>query len=371
MKLLHFSDTHLGFSEYTKIDSATGLNQREQDFYSAWDQVIDSILSIRPDVVIHAGDLFHTPRPSNRAIRVALESIQKVGEAGIPFVIISGNHETPRIRTTGSIFESITLFENVYAAYSSHYERFRVKDIDFHCIPHCSLSEELDEALHAIEIDPAAEKNVLITHGAWSGKTFYGMGEFNEQRLPDVEGMLGTTFDYIALGHYHRRVDIKDHICYSGSTERTSLNEHNTQCGFLTVDLQNMHKEFQEISTRAMIKLPEISCKDLTAVQIYDKLNELAGVGTENAIVQLTLRDINDHTFVKLDMRAIDEIFASAFHLEKQLFRREHGTDAASGDSRIESLPVEFERYIETITNKELDKERLAKLGVDYLSQFE
>ena len=371
MKLLHFSDTHLGFSEYTKIDPASGLNQREKDFYDAWDQVVESILRIRPDVVVHAGDLFHTPRPSNRAIRVALESIQKISDAGIPFVIISGNHETPRIRATGSIFESIALFENVYAAYSSKYERFRIKDVDFHCLPHCSLTEEMEAALHSVEIDPAAESNVLITHGAWSGKTLYGMGEFNEQRLPDVEGVLGVKFDYIALGHYHRRVDIKDHVCYSGSTERTSLNEHNSQCGFLTIDLQNMHKQYHEIATRPMIKLPPLDCKDLTAVQIYDKLSQIADAGTENAIVQLTLTDIKEHTFIKLDSRAVDEIFAKTFHLEKQFYRAAQSTDADLSSSRIESLPIEFERYMATVADKELDQERLAKLGMDYLSQFE
>ncbi len=55
----------------------------------------------------------------------------------------------------------------------------------------------------------------------------------------------------------------------------------------------------------------------------------------------------------------------------KIIFRREHGIDAVSDDSHIKFLPVEFERYIETITDRELDKERLAKLGRDYLSQFE
>ena len=48
MKLLHFSDTHLGFSEYYKVDPQTGLNQREQDFYDAWDQVIDAIFESNP-----------------------------------------------------------------------------------------------------------------------------------------------------------------------------------------------------------------------------------------------------------------------------------------------------------------------------------
>ena len=72
MKFVHFSDTHLGYSDYYKIDPHTGINQREQDFYNAWNQAIGDILQIKPDFVIHAGDLFHTSRPTNRAIAVFL-----------------------------------------------------------------------------------------------------------------------------------------------------------------------------------------------------------------------------------------------------------------------------------------------------------
>src|SRR4030042_6269893 len=98
MKLIHFSDTHLGFSEYHKIDPVAGINQREQDFYNAWNFIIDDIISQKPDLVLHAGDLFHTTRPSNRAIAVALEGIQKLSDANIPIVLISGNHSPPKIR---------------------------------------------------------------------------------------------------------------------------------------------------------------------------------------------------------------------------------------------------------------------------------
>ena len=107
MRFVHFSDTHLGFSDLNKIDATTGINQRESDFYRAWWQAIDKILELKPDFVVHAGDLFQTPRPNNRAIRVGLEGIQRLNDADIPFVVVAGNHSTPRIRQTGSIFESI------------------------------------------------------------------------------------------------------------------------------------------------------------------------------------------------------------------------------------------------------------------------
>lgn len=367
MKLLHFSDTHLGFSEYHKVDPTSGLNQREQDFYNAWQQVIDAIFKHQPDVVVHAGDLFHTPRPSNRAIRIALESIQKINDAGIPFVIIAGNHETPRIRTTGSIFESLDLFPNVHAAYSSRYEKFTIKDVDFHCLPHCSLTEEMDKAFEDLKAAAAntSDRNVFLAHGAWGGE--YGMGEFNEQRLPDIEMITGINFDYIALGHYHRYVDVKPNACYSSSTERTSLNEHNSTCGYVMVDLENGERTYHDIQTRPMIKLPTLDCQDLKTAQIYQKLEELATSNIENAIVQLVLANIENDAFLKIDIRAIDAMFKHTFYLEKQLSRKVSKADDVIAHAKIESLPIEFERFISTIQSKELDNKKLAELGAMYL----
>ncbi len=371
MKLFHFSDTHLGYSEYNRIDPVSGINKREQDFYDAWQQVIEAIFVHHPDVVLHTGDLFHTPRPSNRAIRIALESIQKISDAGIPLVIISGNHETPRIKATGSIFESIALFNHVYAAYNSVYERFRINGCDFHCVPHCSLTEELEAAFAAVTIAPDAEKNVFLTHGAWSGKQVYGMGEFNEQRIPDVESALGIEFDYIALGHYHKRLDVTPNACYCGSTERTSMNEAGNTCGYLLVDLDSGERTYHEINTRPMYRLPAVDCQGKTAAMIYADLQNLVQPEMEQAMVSLTLENIESSTFLKLDMREIDNIFSPVFFLQKTLLREAAGSDQLVTGSRIESLAVEFDRYLDNIESPDLDKKRLREMGLSYLSRSE
>ena len=369
MKLLHFSDTHLGFSEYYKVDPETGLNQREQDFYDAWRQVIDAVFEHKPDVVVHAGDLFHTSRPSNRAIRVALEGIQKISAAGIPLVIIAGNHETPRIRATGSIFETLTLFPNVYPAFSNRYEKFDIKDCEFHCVPHCSLTEEMDRAFQALEAETKAEaekkRGVLVSHGAWGGD--YGMGEFNEQRLPNIESKIGATFDYIALGHYHRYVEVQANAFYSSSTERTSLNEHNSTCGYVIVDLESGQRTYHEIKTRPMRKLPVIDCAELSTVAVYEKLSDLATADLQDAVVQLVLSNIEHDVFLKLDVREIDEIYKHTFYLEKQLSRKLSDSNKIHAHAKIESLPVEFERFLTGIENKELNKQKLGELGAMYL----
>ena len=111
MKLAHIADSHLGIRQYHR-QTPTGINQREADVANAFRGVIDDVIAQRPDVVIIAGDLFHSVRPTNAAIVFAFRQFQRLREAlpGVPVVIIAGNHDTPRSSETGSI---LRLFEEL------------------------------------------------------------------------------------------------------------------------------------------------------------------------------------------------------------------------------------------------------------------
>ncbi len=367
MKFIHCSDTHLGYSDYHKIDLNTGINQREQDFYNSWNFLIDEILYHKPDFVVHAGDLFHTTRPTNRAIAVALEGIQKVSDSGIPFIMISGNHSTPKIRATGSIFESISLFLNVYAAFQSKYEKFQMNDCEIHCIPHCSLSEELQSAFEQIQTDKKAKYQILVTHGSWAGQRSFSMGEFNEQKLPDPELISNIEFDYIALGHYHKHIQIKPNVIYSGSTERTSFNEAGNPTGYVIVEFDKEKVDYMEIPSRPMFKLEPIDCRQMNTAQIYDELAKRSTDDLEDALVSLILTNIQHETLIKLDSGEIDHIFQQVFFLNKSFSQMISESGSISKSTDLGTVPMEFERYIEKIQEGELDKERLRALGLEYL----
>ena len=55
MKIIHFSDTHLGYNDLDILNDAN-INQREADFYDAFSQVVAQIKLIKPDYIIHTGD---------------------------------------------------------------------------------------------------------------------------------------------------------------------------------------------------------------------------------------------------------------------------------------------------------------------------
>ena len=367
MRFIHFSDTHLGYSDYNKIDPKTGINQREQDFYDAWNYLIEVIINTKIDFVVHAGDLFHSTRPTNRAIAVALEGIQKISDAGIPFIVISGNHSTPKIRATGSIFEAIDLFPNVYAAYKSKYERFKIGDCYIHCIPHCSLTEELESAFKQIEISDGSLYNILVTHGSWAGEKHFSMGEFNEQHIQNPESNPDLQFDYIALGHYHRHIKIKPHVVYSGSIEHTSFNEAGYESGYMLVDLEKAENIYIITSGRLMVKFDPIDCKELNSVQIYSELEKLSSANLKNAMVAISLKNVQHDTLIKLENREINNIFPQVFYLKVTISQLLAQGKSSEGNINLGALPVEFERYIEEIETGELDKEQLKSMGLLYL----
>lgn len=87
------------------------------DTYLSFQAFVDRVLELRPDVVLHSGDLFDSVRPSNRALAFAVEQLFRLSEADIPVVIIAGNHSTPRIRETGSAFRLFEHLPNVIPVY--------------------------------------------------------------------------------------------------------------------------------------------------------------------------------------------------------------------------------------------------------------
>jgi DNA repair exonuclease SbcCD nuclease subunit len=385
MRFIHFADTHLGYSDYSKIDPRTGVNRREQDFYDAWQRVIEAIVAEKPNFVVHAGDLFQSPRPNNRAIAVALEGLAKLAESNIPFVVVAGNHSMPRIRALGNIFEAIAVLPNVRACYQGRYEKFLLphpasgKSCAIHCLPHCSLTTVLEKAYAELHVDSTAAWNILVAHGGWrSAKGENGpdtrMGEFNEQFLEDPEARLGLKFDYIALGHYHRYLGMNDHTFYSGSTERTSFNEAGYISGYIRGDLEKRTWEHVTIPSRPMLRLQPLDCAGKTPAEIMRELEQRASVEIRDAIVSIELQNLGRDVYLQLDLFEIDRLFAAAFHFERQLnvvstvaYDGRNEPRAASELGHIGSLRDEFSRYLAVNADGALPREELEGLGLRYL----
>ncbi len=346
MKILHFSDTHLGFNDLDKV-GPNGVNLREQDFYDSFKFVIDQALEIKPDVVIHSGDFFHRPSPPNRPMIFALEQMNRLSAADIPIVLIAGNHETPKTIYTSPILKAFSTIKGVYPVFGQGYQTADFGELIVHGLPHINdervLLEEMDK------IAPVPGKfNIILLHTS-IGKR-YIMDEFGEQLYPAERLELLNKFDYVALGHWHnfQKVSILEKAWYVGSTERMSDTEAGKEKGFCVLNLEKdqlVNPVFHPVPARPWFRFDIKKCEEKTVEEIEKELVELAASQPhENAIISIYFHQIQNLQSIALTQRKLEIIFEKALHIHgKRIFStsdREHDTQrwSNSGKSTTELL---------------------------------
>ena len=374
MKILHIADTHLGFSAYRKT-TQDGINQREIDIYNAFEQFIDYAIHTKPDLIIHAGDLFDNVRPNNRAITFAINQIVKLSKNKIPIVIISGNHEYPKIIETGHIFSIFDHLENVYPIYNSKYEKiqFEIKDkkLLIHTIPQCNSKKEYDEELKKLIPDKTVDYNIFVSHGSVTGVKEFTMNEFNELIIPTK--IFSRDFNYIALGHFHKYTKLAENAFYSGATENLTFADANEKKGFieLTLSENSLKQSFIEINTRPMIDIKPIKCTGLKIEEIMKKIKQkVQEIKPEEKTFRITLDDIPTNVYRSIDFSEIRKLTNNAIHYEiKANIIKKDDDKKQPTSSRIDALVNEFKKYIDA-QNLD-DKETLQELGISYIEKIQ
>ena len=373
MKFLHIADTHLGYSAYRKV-TEEGINQREMDAYDAFKQFIDYAIKSKPDLIIHAGDLFDSVRPNNRAITFAIKQIIRLSKEKIPFILIAGNHEHPKLKETGHIFSIFDHMDHVYPVYNAKYETlsFKINDekIMVHAIPQCELKTQFNEELKKPRPDKTANYNIFVSHGAVTGIKVFSMNEFNELIIPTE--VLGKNFDYIALGHYHRFSKLANNAFYSGSTERFTFTDAPDEKGFLELELFNgkLKHNFIELKNRPMMDPKPIKCSNLKLDEIMKKIKEtVIEIEPNEKTFRITLEGIPVHIYRGLDFGEIRKLSSEAIHYEIKANLVKDDESKPTTTSKIDALANEFKQFIE---NQELkEKETILELGISYIEKIE
>ncbi|MCD6572143.1 MAG: exonuclease SbcCD subunit D [Thermoplasmata archaeon] len=379
LKIVHLADTHLGFSAYRKI-TKDGLNQREVDVYDAFRKAVDKILEIKPDLIIHAGDLFDSVRPNNRAIKFALNQLLRISKNNIPMIVIAGNHETPKLSETGHIFSIFEHIENVYPVYNEYrriYLDLKGKKVSIFCVPQFKNKDEFNDALNSLKMDFSKKGDedyrILTAHVGTVGLYEFRMNELNEQLIP--VGILKSDFDYIALGHFHRFVKIFDNAFYSGSTERFSFTEANEKKGFVEVILEDEKPlvNFIPLETRDMIDFDAIDCTNKNSSEIIKSIREVVEKkDIKDRIVRINLKNVSSHIYRTLDFNELKQILNGALHFDIKTDILEEEIFNNYKNAHIDVLSKEFSRFLENYSlSGNVDKKKLLKMGLKYIEQVE
>jgi DNA repair exonuclease SbcCD nuclease subunit len=290
----------------------------------------------------------------------------KLSEAGIPTVIISGNHSTPRLRETGSVFRVFEHLKGINLAYSGNLERFEFGDLLVQALPHSADKELFDSELDSLRPDKNFSRNIAMLHAGVAGLGVFRMNEFNE--LLANGNQLERGFDYVALGHFHEHCKATGSAVYSGSTERLGFGEAGQPKGFVELEPESGKWKFREIGTRPMLDLPVIDCTGLQARDIQiGVMSALNSRELEGAIVRQRLKNADRKQMSLVDTQAIRKAASDALHFELRPQTVEAGQKIASSDTAFDSLEREFVSYLAKADLAGLDPGELERAGLEYL----
>jgi len=278
IRVLHLADLHIGMENYGRLDPATGLNGRVMDFLRRLNEVVDFALDNDVDLAIFAGDAYKTRDPNSTYRREFARRIKRLADAGIPVILLVGNHDLPAQEHRASSIEIFGTLDvpNVLVGNRERLhllETRRGDPIQVATVPYplrqqlLALDDhkektiaELDELLQEIIVDnirALAEQvdnsipSVLAGHFSVSDAKLGS--ERNVMLGRDVvvlkSVLADPAWDYVALGHIHRHQELNSGqqppIVYCGSLERIDFGEENEIKGFVIAEVSRGRTEWQ------------------------------------------------------------------------------------------------------------------------------
>ena len=382
VKIVHFSDTHLGFNAFDSVDK-DGVNQREIDFYNSFSKVIDEILNLKPDFVLHTGDLFHKQSPKNREISFAINQFSRLIKANIPVIIIAGNHSTPKSNLISPILKALEPLDSIFVVFDE-YRVIEFENIAFHCFPHIRGKKAREENLEKIEDNININlKNILLMHCSVGDRRYEEVGEWV---FPKEKEYIFKKFDYVALGHWHKFQKLDENIYYSGSTERTSILDYdklfiadkktvvedNPKKGFVEIDLSDKLKiNFHPIELREIYRV-EINCTLYDSKEkIFDYLKTIKS--KEGMIIDIHLKEISQKLNIEIKKRDIEDIFKDAIFIKiKKYSKGETEIDALEARDDLKfNFNEKLNLYLSEFATNKSELSRLKSKVDSILAEYE
>ena len=382
MRLVHLSDLHLGYRQYQRL-TPNGINQREWDVARTFQRAVEQIVALTPapDVILVAGDVFHSSRPSNAAILHAFRQFLRLTR-DLPktrIVMVAGDHDTPRTTESGSI---MGLFEQIGVEVAANGARnIRFDDLDLSVL---AVPDIPGLPLPALMPDTTSKHNVLLIHANVTDVVpqYYAELDRATTSLSRADLHLAQ-WSYVALGHYHVQRMVAPNAYYSGSLDYTSLNVWFDKSeeeelglrgkGFIEYDTESRvaRQHFVEPS-RDFLDLKPIIARDMTPAEvdaaIRKAVDKVKG-GIDDKVVRLVVKEIPRQVSRELDHRALREYKKRALAFNVDL-RRPDATkkQVAGGPTRRPSVAdVVREALTTRPLPSDLDRGRLVELGMKYL----
>ena len=271
IKILHLSDIHMGSGfSHGRLNPATGLNTRLEDFVNTLSLCIDRAIAEPVDLVLFGGDAFPDATPAPFVQQAFASQFRRLVDAQIPTVLLVGNHDQ---HSQGQGGASLCIYRTlgvpgfvVGDRFGTHHIQTRTGPVQVITLPWLTRSTLLTrpetEGLSLAEINlllierlrTAMEGEIrrlnpeiptvllghlMIDNAAYGAERLLAVGK--GFTIP-LSLLTRPCFDYVALGHVHRHQNLNKSndppIIYPGSIERVDFSEEKEDKGFVMLELE-------------------------------------------------------------------------------------------------------------------------------------
>lgn len=352
MKLLHTADIHLGYETHGRLNPETGLNSRLHDFAASFRFMVERAIAEDVDLFLFCGDAYRTADPTPTQQKLFAECLRPIADAGIPIVMIVGNHDHPvsfgkassvdifgyltgsvhiyrrptvdRVETKAGPLQLIALPWPIRSMLISKEEHRKKKPEEVRTYIEELYAHFVQQA--ARELDPSLPA-VLAGHFTVQGAEVGGSERTSliaHEPKFTVGQLTPPGIDYVALGHIHKYQDRNrgayergegPPVVYPSSLERISFKEHDADKGFVLVDIEadggTKKTTYEFVPTPARRFLPI----EVDAREAADPTGQIVGAiklrDVRDAVVRVRYR-IDESQVPQIDARAIREALAEA-----------------------------------------------------------
>lgn len=365
MKILHTSDLHIG--------KYIGTYDLKEDTEYVLNQVVETAIRERVEVVLISGDVFDRPNPSEEAIKMYVSFLKELLDKNIKVIAISGNHDSGiRLSAYKDILGKGYFVEGEF---NSPMRKVSLNDeygpVNFYMLPfftpfivksNLKLEKGLenydlamDEIIKRENID-TSQRNIILAHQFVAGFKFGGSEEDFSYSNGDEKNVAGVgiisldkfqNFDYVALGHIHKPQKIsRETIRYSGSLLKYKTSE---------IDGPDKSVVIIDLKEKGNIEVKLDPIKPLHPfVKIEGLLSELTNTNpNENDYVYLIVDD--DKTPIEAKNK-LTPYYKRIVDIEfpNDTLQQKMNLDTSLADKR----PTDFIcEYYREKTNKDLDEE--------------
>jgi len=267
LTILHFADAHIDMANYGRHDPESGLPMRVIDFLKSLDEIVDTAINEKVDLVIFAGDTYRDRSPAPTFQREWDRRIMRLSKAKIPTLLLVGNHDlSPALGRAHALAEFDTLQVDYVSVLDkpqflgpSDLWNLPVQVIALPWISRSGMMAQLDlragdpgQIYEQLEtkltelVDHWLEKadpelpTILTAHASVQGAKYGGERTVMLGGDLVLSGSLvkNPNLDYVALGHIHKPQNLNENnhppVIYPGSIERVDFGEAGDEKFFIT-----------------------------------------------------------------------------------------------------------------------------------------